>query len=69
MAEHQPLMDEIDKILINNEEIKIKQNQIDQLRNSINEFNENRDKHYADYQKQIQQIKIKKILLKKLFYK
>ena len=33
MAEHQPLMDEIDKILINNEEIKIKQNQKNQLRN------------------------------------
>ena len=58
MPEHKPLMTEIDKILENNEEIKIKQNQIDQLRNSINEFNENRDKYYADYQKQIQQANI-----------
>ena len=58
MAEHEPLMAEIDKVLANNEEIKIKQNQIDQIRNSINEFNENRDKHYADYQKQIQQANV-----------
>ncbi len=58
MAEHEPLMAEIDKVLENNEEIKIKQNQIDQIRNSINEFNENRDKHYADYQKRIQQANV-----------
>ena len=58
MAEHEPLMAEIDKVLANNEEIKIKQNQINQIRNTINEFNENRDKHYADYEKQIQQANI-----------
>ncbi len=54
MAEHQPLMNEIDKILEDNVDIKIKQSQIDKIREEINDFDLNRDKYYAEYEKQIQ---------------
>ena len=54
MAEHEPLMSEINKILENNEELKIKQNQIEEIQEEIKNFSDNRDNLYAEYQKQIQ---------------
>ena len=49
MAEHQPLMNEIDKILQGNEDLKLQQDKINQLTSSLSEVDINADQLFKEY--------------------
>ena len=58
MAEHQPLMNEIDKILEGNQEVKLQQEKISQLTASLSDVDINADRlfnEYNDNRKRIEQ--------------
>lgn len=58
MAEHQPLMNEINSLLQNNQDIALKQSQISELQKEIDGFKSNKDQAYQAYQQQIAQVNL-----------